>query len=138
MSSQSLYLLAADALLVLHTLIVLFVTLGLPLILLGGRYQWAWVRNPWFRLAHLLAIGIVVLQAWLGEICPLTTWEAALRMRGGDPGYSGSFIGYWLARLIYFDAPLWVFTVSYTLFGAAVIYTWLRIPPRRWSGGTSD
>lgn len=138
MQSPSSFLLAADALLVLHTIIVVFVAAGLPLILLGGRFDWAWVRNWWFRLTHLLAIGIVVLQAWLGEICPLTIWEAELRMRGGDPGYDGSFIAYWLARLIYFDAPLWVFTLVYTVFGAAVVYAWLRIPPRRWSDRQPD
>ena len=34
--------------------------------------------------------------AWIGMICPLTTWEMALRAKAGDATYSGSFIAHWL------------------------------------------
>ncbi len=78
------YLIAADALLILHGMFVIFVVAGLGLVVIGGLRQWQWVRNPWFRLAHLAAIGIVVLQSWAGQICPLTTWEMALRERAGQ------------------------------------------------------
>ena len=60
------YAIAADALLFVHTLFVLFVILGLLLIIVGGLKHWQWVRNPWFRLSHLAAIGFVVAQAWAG------------------------------------------------------------------------
>ena len=73
MDSGFLYLLAADVLLLGHVLFVGFVVLGLALVLLGNPLGWNWVRNPWFRFAHLAAIGVVVLQSWIGLICPLTT-----------------------------------------------------------------
>ena len=38
----------------------------------------AGVNALWFRLVHLLAIGYVVAQAWLGQVCPLTTLELSL------------------------------------------------------------
>ena len=42
----------------------------------------------------------------------------------------GSFVAYWLQRLLYYDAPAWVFTLAYTLFGAAVAAAWWTWPPR--------
>jgi hypothetical protein len=55
---------AADLILLIHTLIVAFIILGLVLIFTGKVLSWAWVRNPWFRITHLLSISIVVIQSW--------------------------------------------------------------------------
>jgi hypothetical protein len=128
--SHALYALAADAILVTHALFVAFIVFGLILIFLGRFFSWHWVRNRWFRIAHLLAIGIVVLQSWLGVICPLTTWEAALRLKAGEAGYEDTFIGYWLNALLYYQAPPWVFVVCYTAFGALVLLSWFLVRPR--------
>ena len=81
MESSALYALAADALLVAHALFVVFVVLGLILIFAGKFLSWHWVRNPWFRVTHLLGISVVVLQSWFGVTCPLTIWEMALRSK---------------------------------------------------------
>lgn len=121
----------ADAVLICHVAFVAFVVLGLILILLGGCLDWSWVRNRRFRFCHLAAIGIVVIQAWLGIICPLTTLEMHLREKAGDTTYQGTFIAHWLQRILFFDAPLWVFTVCYTLFALAVIASWWRVRPVR-------
>lgn len=123
-------MLAADALLFLHTLFVVFVVFGLLSIFAGKTFSWAWVRNPWFRFAHLAAIGVVVLQSWLGVICPLTRWEMALRAKAGDSVYPGSFMAHWLEMLLYYQAPEWVFVVGYTLFGALVAASWYWVRPR--------
>lgn len=125
-----LYRLAADLLLALHVAFVVFVIVGLVLTLLGGFRGWSWVRNPWFRSLHLLGIGFVVVQAWLGQICPLTTWEMALRQKAGDATYAGSFIAHWLQALLYYEAPMWVFAVCYTVFGALVVASWFWVRPR--------
>ena len=130
MSPESQYLLAADALLTLHTAIVIFIVVSVPLILLGGGRGWRWARNPWYRATHLLATGYVIVQAWLGEICPLTRWEMQLRRLAGEAGYDDSFISHWLGTLIYYDLPGWVFIVIYTLFGGAVIWSWIAVRPR--------
>jgi hypothetical protein len=120
----------ADLVLLIHALIVAFIILGLILILTGKVLGWAWTLNPWFRIAHLLSISIVVIQAWFGAICPLTIWEMMLRSNTGDITYEGSFITHWLSALIYYEAPMWVFTVCYTVFGAVVIATWIWVRPR--------
>lgn len=133
--SMNAYLLAADALLIVHTLFVLFVVGGLFMIIVGGLYGLSWVRNPWFRLSHLAAIAIVVLQAWAGRICPLTTWEMMLRQRAGETTYSESFVSYWLGRLLYYEASPWVFLIAYTAFGLAVLASWYWIKPRSFLTG---
>ena len=125
---------AADALLVLHTLFVLFVVSGFALVAIGAVMGWRWVRNPWFRLVHLLAIIVVVLQAWAGRICPLTSWEMALRDAAGQASYESSFIAHWLGRLLYYDAPPWVFVVLYSGFGLLVALSWRWVRPRPFRG----
>ncbi len=130
MDSGFYYLLAADLLLLTHVLFVAFVVFGLVLILVGKPLHWGWVRNPWFRVAHLAAIGVVTLQAWLGVICPLTTWEMALRKRAGDATYTGEFIAHWLEQLLYYRAPPWVFVALYTAFATLVIISWVWVRPR--------
>jgi polyferredoxin len=130
MTSPPLLLFAADSLLLLHILFVVFVVAGLVLVFIGKAAGWAWVRNPWFRLTHLVAIGVVVVQSWLGLICPLTTIESMLRSRAGGSHYAGAFISHWLEAVLYYQAPQWVFVVGYTLFGAAVVAGWVWVRPR--------
>jgi hypothetical protein len=130
MHGSVLYRALADLILLLHSSFVVFVIAGLVFVLMGGLRNWHWVRNPWFRLAHLLAIGIVVTQVWLGVLCPLTTLEMTFRTRAGDAVYPGSFIAHWLEPLLYYQAPAWVFTLCYTVFGFLVVASWYVIRPR--------
>jgi hypothetical protein len=127
------YRAAADALLVIHTLFVGFVVIGQVLILAGVAGRWAWVRNFWFRGVHLLAILVVVLESWTGVVCPLTQWEIQLRKAAGQGVYKDGFIAHWLHELLYIDAPTWVFTLGYTLFGVIVLASFIAAPPR-WPG----
>ena len=129
--SSLIFRLAADAVLLLHVLFVAFVVIGLVLIFAGKAFRWTWVRNPWFRVAHLLAIVVVVVQSWLGAICPLTTFEMMLRSRAGDTVYPGSFVAHWMEAILYYQAPPWVFAVAYSIFGAVVVGSWFWISPRR-------
>ncbi len=124
------YRLLADLVLVLHVGFVLFVVGGQLLVLLGWWRAWVWPRNPVFRVAHLAAIGVVVAEAWLGAMCPLTAWENALRALAGEGPYAASFIGYWLGRLLFYQAPEWVFVSVYTLFGALALASFTGYPPR--------
>ena len=117
----------ADLLLVFHFSIAAFIVLGLILVWIGAFARLAWVRNPWFRYLHLAAIGYVAAEALLGYACPLTIWEDLLR-GGARPE---SFVGRWVYRLLYYNAPEWVFTTLYAVWAAATLVTLRLVPPRR-------
>lgn len=126
------YQVLADAVLLLHMGIVVFVVGGLVLVVAGNTVaRWPWVNSLWFRIAHLIAIGIVVAQAWLGQVCPLTTLESWLRVQAGSAAYAKGFIETWVQRVIFYEAPTWVFTLVYTVFGLLVLASWWWYPPRR-------
>jgi len=121
--------LLADAVLILHAALVLFVIGGLALIVIGNLRKWHWVNSLWFRLAHLATIVFVATQAWLGIDCPLTTLEQWLRRQANTGTYQGSFIEHWLQALLFWEASPWVFTAAYTLFALAVAASWWFFPP---------
>ncbi|OGQ94944.1 MAG: hypothetical protein A2521_13865 [Deltaproteobacteria bacterium RIFOXYD12_FULL_57_12] len=132
-------LLLADMILVMHALFVAFVVVGFVLIVAGGVRQWAWTRNFLFRVLHFLAIGSVAAEAWLGRLCPLTEWESTLRQSAGAAGYPGTFVQYWLQRLIFYDFAPWVFTAAYIAFAVLVLVAWRWWPPALpWRKGGVD
>lgn len=125
------YRILADLVLVLHAAIVAFVVMGQLLVIAGLVLRWRWVRNFWFRAAHLLAIVVVVVQSWAGVPCPLTVLENVLRERSGGAAYpGGGFIAYWMHELLFYEAEPWVFTLCYSLFGLTVLACFLIGPPR--------
>ncbi|MCR4379070.1 MAG: DUF2784 domain-containing protein [Rhodospirillales bacterium] len=112
-----------------HALIVLFVVGGEALILAGWACGWAWTRHALLRRAHLVSITIILVFAALDQWCPLTLWESELRARAGQAGYAEGFIATWLERLLYFEAPLWVFAIIYAAFALLVAGTYWKYPP---------
>ncbi|MCL4791868.1 MAG: DUF2784 family protein [Gammaproteobacteria bacterium] len=125
------YQVLADLVLAVHAALVVFVAGGLVLVVIGNLRGWGWVNHLWFRLLHLAAIAIVVAESWLGLNCPLTTLEIWLRTEAHATAYSGGFIEHWLQRILYYDAPPWVFATGYTLFGLLVVAAWWFFPPTR-------
>jgi hypothetical protein len=123
--------LIADIILVAHFLVICFVVGGQVLIFIGGWCGWPWVRNIWFRSGHLMVVTIVILQAWTGRLCALTHWENHFRELSGSAPHQGTFIQYWISRVIYYEAPLWVFALIYTLFGAIVILSLVIVRPKK-------
>ena len=119
--------LLADLILVIHFAFVLFVVSGLALIWIGAASSWQWVRNFWFRVAHLAAIVFVAGEALIGVWCPLTVWEDALRGVHGEK----SFVARWIHRVMFYDFPGWMFTVAYVLFALVVALSWWLVQPAR-------
>jgi Protein of Unknown function (DUF2784) len=108
-------------------LIVSFIVGGVPLVYAGVALRWRWVRGWSWRLAHLAAILFVAGESLLGVPCPLTVWEDTLRGRHS----AGGFIERLTHRVMFYDAPSWVFTTAYVAFAALVLVTWLVVPPTR-------
>jgi hypothetical protein len=122
--------LLADLVLALHFAFVLFVVGGLGLTWIGAAAGWAWVRNFWFRAAHLAAIAFVAGESLLGIWCPLTVWEDALRGMRDEK----SFVARWIHRLMFYDLPEWVFTAAYVVFALVVLATWFLVRPGKGAG----
>ena len=85
------------------------------------------IRNPWFRYLHVAAIVFVAAEALLGIACPLTVWEDLLR-GGVRPD---SCVGRWVYRLLYYNAPEWVFTALYTSWAIATLVMLKVVPTTR-------
>lgn len=133
----------ADAVLVLHAILVFFNVGALPLIWVGHSLRWRFVRNFYFRAIHLLLIGVVAAESVFGVICPLTLWEENLRTgSGNEPLHPQGFIAHWLHRWLFYDFPDWVFTTAYVTFFVLVLLTLWLVPPnvpfRAWRGKRRD
>jgi hypothetical protein len=121
----------ADVILILQVVVVLFKVVAVPVIWFGYFPGWTFVRNFYFRITHLLLIGVVTAENVLGIICPPTRWEDALQA-GSDTGphQQNGFIAFWIHRLLFYDFPAWVFTVAYLLFFLLVVVTYYYVRPK--------
>jgi hypothetical protein len=119
----------ADVMLGIHFALVLFM-LSMPfLVVIAARFgRPRFALKPWVRVTHLLVMTFIVGQSLSATTCPLTTWESQLREAAGEAGYQQSFIADWMTRLMFFNAPPWVFTSAYCLFFAFVLWSWWRVP----------
>ena len=123
--------LLADALVVFHVAYVLFVIVGFVLVWVGVLFRWDWVRRPGFRITHLVCTLIVPIEALIGMVCPFTEWEASLRRAAGQQTEDISFMGRLARDVLYYQAPEWVFTVCYVVFGLLALATFFLVPIRR-------
>jgi len=124
----------ADTILLIHFAFVVFVVGGQTLIMIGYHRTWRWTAARLFRGTHLACVLYVVIQAWAGKWCPLTILENRLRTASGQSTYQESFIQHWVSRIMYYHAPMWVFTVAYTLFGVLVAVYWVLLNRRNTHG----
>ena len=128
---RTLYGMLAEMILVTHFAFVAFVLLGIILTVCGGFRDWPWVRNPWFRALHMTVILVVVVQVWLGVVCPFTTLEMNLRALAGQATYEGTFVAHWLHKIVYLrQLPPTFFIASYTVLGLVAVTSWVAIRPR--------
>jgi hypothetical protein len=124
------YGLLADALVAVHAAFVGFVVFGELFVIIGIVRRWAWVRNLWFRAAHLLAFGYVALEAAAGVACPLTTWENDLRALAGQPVSDASFVGRLFHNLLFLNVGESFLPMVHMGFGLLVLVTFVLAPPR--------
>ena len=110
--------LAADAVLLVHLMFILFVLLGAAMSL----------RWRWMPFIHLPAAAWGFFVEVTGRICPLTYLENYFRLQAGQSGYAESFIEHYLLAVIY-PAGL-TREIQFALAGLVVvinaaIYGWL-------------
>ena len=110
-----LYRLLADFVLVIHFCFVLFTVFGGLLVL----------RRRWIAALHLPAVVWGILIEFFWWTCPLTTIENMLRQRGGESGYDGGFIDYFVSLVLYMPlAPSVRFALGFALIVLNVLFYW--------------
>jgi len=118
-----LYSFAANLLLIVHLLFIVFVVLGALLIL-----KWRWLVY-----LHLPAVIWGVLIEFNHWVCPLTPWENQLRLSAGEAGYNTGFIEHYLLPLIYpanLTDNIQVILGSLVIIINLTLYTWLGLKLR--------
>jgi len=126
-SQQTLELLA-DGVAWVHLGFVAFVVLGLVVVVIGAVLRWEWVRNGWFRVVHLAAIGFVAARCWVSFPCPLTVLEGWLRgsaAQGGGSAVHLAHVG------VFRGAPAGPFAAGVTVFFAVTLIAFAVYGPRR-------
>lgn len=88
---QTIYALAADAVVLIHLAFIGFV-------MVGGFLRG---RSVWIRRLHPLAVLWAVALSLFGWTCPLTPLENLLLARAGAETYEGGFIAHYLLPLLY-------------------------------------
>ncbi len=125
------YSLLADLIVTVHFLYVMFAVGGQVIIMVGWIFRCKFIWQPIFRIAHLIAVAFVALEAVIDMICPLTEWEYNLRQAAGlSVNRDLSFIARLVHMIIFYDFPPWIFTFIHVSFGVLVILTFIFIPPK--------
>ncbi|MBU4261414.1 MAG: DUF2784 domain-containing protein [Proteobacteria bacterium] len=116
--------LAADLLVIIHLLFIIFV-------ITGGFLVLKWPRMKYLHIPAAMWGALIEFQGW---ICPLTPLEQHLRRSGGQFAYSGGFVEHYVEPIVY---PAGLTREMQILFGIAVVainllaYGWLLIGLKR-------
>ncbi|WP_298223330.1 DUF2784 domain-containing protein [Acidocella sp.] len=120
----------ADAVLGLHLIIIAFNIVGLVIIPIGAWLDWRIVRVAWLRLLHLIILAIVAGQALAGRVCFLTEWQNKLAESAQQPK---PLLMHWINEVIYWNLPMWIFSVMYCL-AFFYVLALTALVPFRWPG----
>ena len=125
------YSFLADIIVVIHLSYACFVLFGLLAIIIGVSCGWIWVKNFTFRVIHLVCTVFVPLETIIRIACPLTTLENFFLRASGAEGYSRSFIGNFINKILFYEAPEWIFAMIYVALAILVVVYFILFPPVR-------
>jgi hypothetical protein len=110
------YRVAADFVVLIHFLWIVFLIVGA---FIGRRYRAV-------KIFHISGLGLAILLQIFGWYCPLTYLEIWLR-KSYEPSltYSGSFIIYYVEKLVYIDLSHGVIFVLTLLVVSVSAYLYL-------------
>lgn len=120
----------ANVVAALHLGYALFVILGTVAILVGPTLGWRWIRNLPFRLLHLAAVYVVLIEEVFHIQCPLNVLQWGLRTASGGPAEATDGIGGILDGLLYRTIPGWALDVLYWSLGVGLLLLLYLVPPR--------
>ena len=115
----------SEIVLLFHFCIFLFMVLSFFLIPLGYYQKWEWVKNRYYRLIHLILMGIIFIETILGFMCPLTILENFLR---NNIGINNKFTQI-IHQIMYWDLSTYQFIILYLLSLLYLIFLWFFFKP---------
>lgn len=116
----------ADLVVIIHLAYFVFVVGGFIFTVFGAAKQWPGVRNPWFRISHLSAVLIVLIEDVSGRNCPLNVAETSLRTSVAEvPGSVGDFLEF----LLHHTLTERTLDVIYWTLGVALIVLFIIVRP---------
>jgi len=120
-----LFKIAADFIVFIHFLWIIFIILGFPIFLYFNLYKW--------RIFHLIALIAAIIMQITQTICPLTYLEAYLKSKNIEHSvYPGSFIIEKMEGLIYVqDVTLQKIAILTIIFLIIVLISFWFRPVRR-------
>lgn len=124
----------ANLIAVVHIAYFLFVVVGTLAILIGPRLGWTWIRSLPFRLLHLAAVCVVLVEEVSGIACPLSVMQWGLRSAGGGGPEATEGLGGILDGLLFRTIPGWALDVLYWSTGVGLLVLLYLVPPAwRWT-----
>ena len=118
-------ILFSEIVLLFHFCIFLFIILSFFLIPFGYYQKWEWVKNKYYRLIHLVLMGIILIETILGFMCPLTILENYLR---NDIGVDNNLTQI-IHQIMYWNLPNYQFIILYILSFSYLIFLWFFFKP---------
>ena len=115
----------SELVLLFNFCIFLFMILSFFLIPLGYYQKWEWVKNKYYRLIHLILMGIIFIETILGFMCPLTVLENFLR----NNIEINNKITQIIHQIMYWDLPTYQFIILYLLSFLYLIFLWFFFKP---------
>jgi len=128
------YSLLADIIVVVYLIYACFVLFGFLAIVIGVPCGWNWIRNFPFRVTHLICTVFVPLETLIRMTCPLTTLKNFFLRASGVEGYSRSFIGDLVSKILFCEAPEWIFAIIYVTLARLLVLYFILFPPRKRKG----
>ena len=117
----------ADLVLIIHFIIVVFISSLFLLIPMGYQFYWKWVKKLKLRLIHLGLMTLITFETIIGITCPLTIIENNLR----GIYISNSFFSSLVSKIIFWELPRLFFLILYILCLFWTIFIWFRFPPEK-------
>ena len=115
----------SEIVLLFHFCIFLFMIISFFLIPLVYYQKWKWVKNKYYRLIHLILMGIIFIETILGFMCPLTVLENFLR----NNIEINNKITQIIHQVMYWNLPTYQFTILYLLSLLYLIFLWFFFKP---------
>ena len=115
----------SEIVLLFHFCIFLFMILSFFFIPLGYYQKWEWVKNKYYRLIHLILMGIIFIETILGFMCPLTILENFLR----NNIEINNKITQIIHQIMYWDLSSYQFIILYLISLLYLVFLWFFFKP---------